>query len=260
MIGWRGYILWGVLVYLWFLAISLPVGWLYAHLAHYVPYIQGTQLRGTPWSGQAERISVGSMTFGPLQWQFLWRTLWTGRPSLVLQWHEGSGVSGRVVVGVEGTVDLSRKLLFLEQGDLEISVPWLQTQHAFLPPGSSGQVRLILDSLVVDVDQQHVKRLQGIATLSNMWVGSPVHLSLGDFQWNIQLGEEGGVHVAVQDLQAPLRVKATVQWHMDGHYRIRGTLAARDATDERMMTLLRLVGQPGPQGRVGLDLSGLLTF
>ena len=260
IIGWRGYILWGVLVYLGFLVTYLPVGWLYAHLAAYAPPIQWTQLHGTPWSGQAKQVSVGPITFGPLRWQLLWRELLAGRLSMELQLGNGSELSGQVIVGMLASTDINQRILFLEKGKLLVSLSWLTAQLAFLPPGSSGQMHVTLDSLVLDVDQEHLQQLQGTAELTNIRIGSPINLLLGGFRLQAQRGEAGNIRVAIQDRQATVRIKATLKLHSNGHYRIRGTLAPQDAMDKRMISLLRLIGQPGLDGRMGLDYSGVLAF
>lgn len=260
MIGWRGYILWGVLVYLCFLLANLPIGWLYDQLAPIEQPLQWTRLHGTPWSGQATQVSIGPITLGPLRWQFLWQTLWSGRLSVALQWDHGSGASGQVIVGVSVSPSMDHPILFLEKGEFHIPLSWLTTQLAFLPPGSTGQIHLTLDALVLDIEQKQFKQLQGIAELTAFQVGAPIHLLLGDFHLQAQQGEEEDVRVTIQDRQAPIQIKANLQWRRNGHYRIRGTLAPQDTHDERIISLLRLVGPPGVKGRVGLDLSGVFSF
>ena len=260
MISWRGYVLWGVVVYLWFLVINLPIGWFYTQCLPFAPPMQWAVLRGTPWSGQAEKLTVGKLNIGHMQWQFRWQELWKGQLSIDVQWGDSSGLSGRAIVGVFNLSDLYPLNLSLKNAEIFLSLAPFSQQWPQVPPGSAGQIHVILDSLVVDVEKKQLKQLQSVIELSKIEVGSPLNLPLGDFEVQAQLGEKGEVRLEIQDRQAALKVRANLQWQSNGKYRIRGTLAPKNRTDQRMNTLLRLVGNPGLKGQVALDLSGIFVL
>lgn len=260
MIRWRGYVLWGAVAYLWFLGINLPMGWLYTQSLSFAPPMQWTLLRGTPWSGQAEKLTIGKLSLGHIHWQFLWQALWKGQLSMDVQWGDSSGLSGNATVGVFNVTDLYPLTLSLKNAEIDLSLAPFSQQWPQVPPGSTGQIHVTLDSLVIDVEQRQLKQLQSVVELSKIEVGSPLNLPLGDFEVQAQLGEKGEVRLEIQDRQAALKVKANLQWHPNGQYRIRGTLAPQNSADERMISLLRLVGNPGLKGQVALDFSGILVL
>ena len=295
--GWKSHLLWGVCLYLGFILANLPIAFLYQYLAPYAPPIHIGHLSGTPWSGQAKPIKIGPITLDQLRWQLLWSEMVAGRLSVKVQWdnkHQTRHTSpegernlpsktgkeydkhlltenatarlykpastGHIVVSLVATSMIDQPLLWLNKGKLDLSLPWLADQLAFIPPGTTGEIHLSLDSLRLDVNQARIQQLESTIQLTNIRIGSPINLPLGDFDLYARQSEEGGVRLVIQDQQAVINIKATMQLHLNGSYRILGTVKPGDPTNERIIALLRFMGQPGIDGRVALDLNGMLAF
>lgn len=241
--GRAAWILGGVLLYLLFLILQMPVAWLIARLPADVP-VQLRQASGTPWQGavrqviwqaDVDRIDVGS---------FAWR------------WRPGELLNGRVGFNFElkksanqlsGVVLLARNSLALNnvRGQVDAALLGFASRPLGLlqPQGTLG-----LD--VADLFLTR-KRIHGAVRLDwrNARSGM-VAAPLGDYRAELKSAPDGRrARVDVLTLQGPLAMTGHAEY-LPGQVP-QGTLRLTpplDASGKVYRPLLDILGRPNAGG------------
>lgn len=245
------YLALGLLVYLAALAITFPASRAYGLAHHYfgetpLP-VAAAGIDGSLWRGSADLLAVQGVKLGPAAWHISPLHLLGG--ALAGDWRvapAGGNVEGRVRYGLDGTTEL-------REVTGQLPVAWLLAQFAHLPVQVDGTLSLQLEGLTLGPE------LSGSGTV--VWNGAaitaPQSLKLGDLKLVITPAEGGGLSGALSDAGGPLSVAGTLSVSADRLYRIDARLAAREPGSP-LVQALRLLGPPGPDGKVKLQMSGRL--
>ncbi|MBF0165594.1 MAG: type II secretion system protein N [Magnetococcales bacterium] len=252
MISWRWQLWFGVVCYGVFLFAQLPARWVFGRIEPFVAPVRVTGLSGSIWSGRFVTLEWGAARVGPGSWRFVFPFPGESGPGIdFLVGDEEAGLHARGRAGVAGV-----SALFVEGAVLKFSVAALRERIPMIPPGSRGSFQATLEEL--RVDGQGVRAARGRGEARDWFIGAPLRVEIGDLAGEIAPGEGHSLQLRVQELAGPWRMKLVAGLKPDGSYRVRGTVAARDPTDERMLNLLRLVGPVDESGQAILRESGRL--
>ncbi|MFW5452146.1 type II secretion system protein N [Thioalkalivibrio sulfidiphilus] len=253
----RRWLLWliiGLLAYGLFLLTLLPAGlaWDQARARGMVPAgveVQG--ITGTLWNGAAVRaVLPGGLQVNDLQW----RATFTSLLAMRLGWDlearpQGGRVAAHVAVG-PGTVVLAGV-----RGDM----PAAPVVAPFMtwPVRVNGRLVLDLERLQLAYSGQ-VREARGVLGWIDAAAGIPEALPLGDLRAEISDTGEGGLRLSIQDQGGPLIAEGVAEISAASGYRVEGVAGTRDGAHPNIGQALRMIGNPGRDGRVPVRLSGRL--
>ncbi|MFN2349543.1 MAG: type II secretion system protein N [Thioalkalivibrio sp.] len=251
---WLLWLLIGLLAYGLFLLTLLPAGlaWEQARDRGMIP--AGVELRGisgSTWNGAAGQLVLpGGLVLSDLRWRFTPGSLFTVRLGWDLQaTPPGGRAAGHLALGVSA-VQLS---------DVRGDLPATLAITPFLTWPVSLDGRLVLDLSHYRADYQgHVHEARGVLGWINAAAGMPAALPLGDLRAEIIDDGEGGLRLDIRDQGGPLVVEGVAQVSVGGGYQVDGVAGTRDDAHPNIAQALRMLGNPGRDGRVNIQLSGRL--
>lgn len=237
-----------------FLVVLLPAGlvWEQVRDRGMVPAgvaVQG--VTGTLWTGSAVAVTLpNNLVLSEVTWAFRPGALFTGRLGWSLSAQPPGGhLQGRVAVGAGG-VSVSGTRADLDAAST--AAPFL-----VLPIVLEGRLALDLEHLALGRDGQ-VRAASGVLGWLDAGAGLPEAVPLGDLRAELATGEEGALRLVVRDQGGPLIAEGTVEVGPGGRYRIDGVAGSRAGADPRLAQALQMLGNPGPDGRTPIRLSGAL--
>ncbi len=255
----RWYALWFVAAYMGFLIASLPAGLVYGWVVPGNLPVRLTGLTGSVWAGEAKSLESGAFLLAPIQWSFRWRSLLAARVEVAYRFgFEQTGVGG---VGSHGSgrlglVDLATMRMEMVKADFVLAE--LAPLVPIIPPGLPGRIRVNLERFVVTDADFPIREAKGTLELLNLASGPPMGVKLGTFHMVVKTLEKGEIRARIRDRQGPLITHLNLRLTADGRYRLRGTLAARDASNANLRSLLRFVARPISGGRFQVEEVGRL--
>ena len=195
----KHYVITGVVVYFFFLIISIPATLVSGLLDDYLPQLNIQGVNGTLWSGSARSVTISSKyVIDNVNWSFcLWRLLTAEACIDVNASYQNKPVEGQLGVGITGTLearDLSTEMEAKLLGDL-----------AGLPIGElSGLISIQLESVswangLIPHAIGHVEWKDAtitIAETANLGNVSAVFSDSDDFPLAATLSNQGG-HIAL---------------------------------------------------------------
>lgn len=249
---WLIWLIVGLLAYALFLLALLPAGlaWDQARARGVVP--AGVELHGvtgTLWNGAAARaVLPGGMVINDLQWRATFTSLLAARLGWDLEARpQGGRMSGHLAVG-PGTVMLAGV-----RGDLAaapVVAPFMTW-----PVRVDGRLVLDLERLQLDYRGQ-VREARGVLGWIDAAAGMPEPLPLGDLRAGISDTGQGGLRLSIQDQGGPLIAEGVAEVTVGSGYRVEGVAGTRDGAHPHIGQALRMIGNPGRDGRVPVRLSG----
>ena len=215
-----------------------------------LPATAVTGWSGTVWSGAVQRISLGSITLGPV--------LWHVRPARLLTGQLAADVQATVPDGfVNATVGLSLGGAWSASG-VEAAVPL-----AWLAPamGNAGsQVSARFDKLVVR--KGRVEAAVGNLTLAGVVLPIPTtgpQLGPGTYELAFSadaLGPDDLLTGALKDAGGPLEIAGTVTITPPRSYEVAGTARPRPEAPPELRSALQMLGPATAEGSHALSLAG----
>lgn len=242
----RRWIVAGALLFVAFLAASLPAGVLAPALA---PHATLVNPRGTVWRGGAEALALKilpvELRLPDFRWDMRLARLWRGELAVDARFGAAAepsrailvaGFSGRAAEDVRVTLPAGPVLQALPLADL-----WR--------PG--GELRLQAKRLAFADGS-----ISGDAELD--WLDASVRLSpvtpLGSYRL-LATGAGGGARFRVETARGPLLVAGAGDWSPKAGGRFAGSARAEAGFQDRLALLLTLMGKRDPAGAYAIDLA-----
>jgi general secretion pathway protein N len=242
------YILFGVVMYVIFLAGNVPAQWVYGHwmqnrLGSWVLY--GVQ--GTVWEGRASLVKSGNIRVKNLHWNLHPLSLLWGRLEAALQFNYADA-PGALVLGrsFTGTWHVN---------DVDFEMPAEKLSPLLRLPGAElgGKVAVNLSALTVI--QGRVVTAVGSVAWEKAAVRKPVAVDLGTFVMDVKTTSDG-INGALLDKGGAVQAQGLLKLSADGKYQLTATFASRDPQQPLLTQGLRLFGTPGTDGRISYSASG----
>ena len=244
------YVLLGVVMYVVFLAGTLPAPWVYSRWLQ--PRLGSVSLygvHGTLWDGRAALVKAGNLQLGNLHWVLRPLSLLWGRAEVALQFRyaesPGSMVLGRSLTGA------------WHADDVNLELPAAQLTPLLRLPGAElgGHVAVQLSALTVEGGR--VTAATGSVAWEKAALRKPVAVNLGAFAIDLKTTEDG-VDGTLLDRGGAVQAQGLLKLNADGKYQLTATFASRDPQQPLIGQGLRLFGNPGPDGRVKYSTSGVV--
>lgn len=247
---WISWALLGLLAYGVSLVALLPAAVVWDQLRDRIPKGLAAQgIAGTLWSGSASSLALpeGLVATG-VTWELRPGALLAGR----LAWSLAAGLPGGQVNG-QLAVSMSGLWVTGARGDFDAAP--VVTPFLGLPVIIEGRVAMDIQQLVVTRNGQ-VREASGVVGWLGAGAGLPQAVPLGDLRGELGVSEAGGLRLVIRDQGGPLLAEGTVEVAAGGRYRIEGVAGSRQGADPRLVQALRLLGNPGPDGRTPIRFSG----
>ncbi len=247
---WHTAILLGIVSYLVFLVHATPAQQVIAWVGGDNPQslaLEGAS--GSVWSGEAERASYQRRLLGRLNWHFKPAYLLLGKLAYDLELQQaGQELKGRLLIGIGGPYRLEGIDALLLARQLP---EWLQQRQLRI----DGKLRA--QELDLAFTRERLQSVSGSLQWLDGSVQSPLKLSLGDLQADLSTDEESGdIKASIRDLKGPMGIQADVSLKADGNYQFDGKLKPGDGVDSGLVSALKAIGRPQPDGSVKLKYSG----
>ena len=237
----------GIAAFLVFLLANLPAEYVAPWVARHAPGLQLGGISGSLFSGRAESVRFGAEDLGAVDWSFDWLAPFTATLGYRVHVHDADrDLSARLDTGLGG----------LRVRDLKGRIS-IASLDRWLPlPSKSVSGNLILDLSLLRLKDDRLQSAAGQVELDDGAMTWPSPYTLGSFRMSLQPGNDGGTAAEIHDLASPLHLDAKLTLGADGHYRLAGTLAARDSSDASTRKLLAQLGNPDSTGQYPFDFNG----
>jgi general secretion pathway protein N len=244
------YVLLGVVMYVIFVAGTLPAPLVYSHwlqsrLGSWTLY--GVQ--GTVWEGRAALVKSGNLQLENLRWDLHPLSLLWGRLEVALQFKyaaaPGAMVLGRSFAGT------------WHADDVALELPAAQLTPLLRLPGAELGGKLAVRLSALTVKQGRVTAAAGSVAWEKAAVRKPVAVDLGTFAIDLKTTAEG-VSGALLDHGGAVQAQGLLKLNADGRYQFTATFASRDPKQSLVTQGLQLFGTPGPDGRVKYSATGVV--
>jgi general secretion pathway protein N len=215
-----------------------------------VPATTLTGVSGSLWHGAGQRLTVGSLTLGPIHWQV--------KPTRLLMGQLAADVGATLPDGfLNATVGWSLRGRLGISG-LEAAAPlgWLAPAMG----GAGSQLTARFDRLVVNAG--HVETAIGSLQVAGVVLPVPTTgPNLGAGTYEVAFNADGlkpGVPLTgtVKDSGGPLEIAGTVTLTPPRSYELTGTAKPRPNAPPELLNALKMLGPATPDGGHALSLAG----
>lgn len=246
--SWKWLTAYGVILYLFFLVISLPANIVWSLAPQQIKRsVIVSNLQASAWSGSADSIIVNGFELGKANWNF--------NPLLLFIGKLGGHITVRNAMGEaqSGFSIQSDQLVELSNLTGEFNAALLDS--AFRPFTFAGVIKSELDML----ELQRKARL--IATGTIQWNNASItgvqEVALG----NVLLKatpETKGTRFQVSNEGGLITISGDIRVAGNGHYTLNLLLSNRDKRRTDIDTILSVLGRLDAKGRVRLNQQGML--
>ncbi len=257
--------LFAVSIYLCALILTLPArqayGWLIQSLPQSVRILRLDHISGSLWRGQAQQALIGGNHWQQLHWQYQPSKLLTGQLGLFIR-----AKKQQLSIAAElrqGLTDLGPDQT-LTVNDLQLTSRLAEQPLASLIPlAANGQLSIHLDELVIKPSKQPliVDRINGQVDITGLQLTLTNRPQLiGDISLTISTDANGRINCQWHDSgTGPLAVSGTMLIGKNGKYTLNSELKVRDMSQSGLLQTVRLLGTPGPDGRIRIARQGDLS-
>lgn len=245
----------GVLAYAIFLLVQFPaaVAHAFARGALSGAGVQLAGLSGSVWSGRAASAQIQGLPLGGVNWQLRVLPLLTGRAAGELSFRHDQG-SGRTRFSAgNGNARLN---------DVEAQIPAAHVAPLVkaVPLTLGGTLVLRMQEIEMQADAP-AKLVSASGRLvwqdAALGVANPRAYALGNLGADIETTTDG-LRANLRDGGGPLEMDVQALLTPDARYRVTGRFGTRAEAEQELVTAIRFMGRPGPDGRVVVDLNGKL--
>lgn len=244
-----GYTVLGVVTYLGFLVATFPADRALNAMRDQMPnvYVQGVS--GSVWRGHANTLQVKDQSFEQFAWQMRILPLLIGRLQLGFEF-DGNGRAGQGVAALSagGGVGFN---------DVDVRLPAADVdQYLGLGPlALSGMMEMKFES--AHFEQARLSSATGTLRWQNAALPGPPPLELGSFELALS-NDEGVVKGVLKDAGGPVQLEGTVRLQPEGSYQFNGKISTRPGAMPALTQALKLMGNPGPDGKISIQYRGQL--
>ncbi len=256
----RRLFLFAAIVYIGALVMTIPANQSYSRLSQWLPgmaTLRLAQVSGSLWNGQAQQALIGGHYWQGLHWRYLPGALLTGKLGLALDARQqGLTVAmelrqGLMNPGLNEPVEIRQLQL-----DTRLAEPPLAD---LLPLPADGRLSMQLTELVIDPVRAPLAltRIEGRMTLKALQVTLASPQTIGDLSLTIRTDDNGRIHGQWRDSgSGPLAVSGEILIQPDGKYTLNSERQVRDSSQSGLLQIVRMLGTPGPDGRVRIRRQG----
>lgn len=244
------YVLLGAVMYVLFVAASLPAPWIYSHwlqsrLGGWAVY--GVQ--GTLWQGRVAAVKSGDLQLESLHWELHPLGLLWGRLEVALQFKYAAA---------PGSLVLARSFTGTwHADDVDLELPAERLAPLLRLPGAELGGKLAVQLSALTLKQGRVTAAAGSVAWEKAAVRKPVAVDLGAFALDLKTTEEG-VSGTLLDHGGAVQAQGLLKLNANGQYQFTATFASRDPKQSLVTQGLQLFGTPGPDGRVKYSAAGVV--
>ncbi len=249
---WTGYIVLGVVAYVYFLLVNFPASAGYQYFV--APLDRGKKvnlqgLSGTFWEGQAAQAQIANLNFGKLSWDLRLLSLLTGKLGVdLLTEGQGSRIEGRVKAGFN-------KMFYLDEVQGKIPAHMLMPLFYGFPVAISGQITA--DIKYAEIKQGERIDIEGKMVWYRAALTAPQAVELGDLFVALR-PEKDGTKLLLSDQGGPLTLEGTIKVKHNGQYKMNIYLGTKDKSQSALSNGLKMLGRTNPQGKVLVSRTGKL--
>lgn len=232
----------GVAALLFGLVANLPAVWLARQVQDRVPALRLAGVTGTALGGHVQYAVVDGAVLEGLDWRLRPWSLLAGRLAADLDLATDNGriratVSHGLVGGVSRVTDAGGAA----------SLAWFGRLAGYPQLPISGDVRADVDEAVVG-DDLRVTRAAGRLHLANArWQLAEPPIALGGFGGTLTT-EDDTLTLEIAESDGPLAVNGAAQLVGGSQYRLDLRLRPRAGADERLKSILGVLGRPDAEG------------
>lgn len=231
----------GLLSLLIGLVVNAPAAWLAQQVRQYAPQVTMAGVSGTALNGRAQYLVADGAVLEGVEWQL--------RPLALL--------TARVEADLAVTTDIGRIRATLSRGlgsetrigdvEGEASLGWFGRLAGYNQLPLTGDISAYVDRAVI-TDKLRVARVDGTVQLANArWQLAKPPIELGRFGGRLSTVDDG-VALAAQDSEGPLDITGTARLIGQNQYSLDMRLRPRAGADERLKSMLDLLGRPDDEG------------
>ncbi len=231
-----------ILIYLFFLSLYLPASVVISKLS-LPPGVSLSGIRGTVWSGKADKLSVRGVQAGSVKWELSPWSLLLIKPTATV-----SILNGRQFILSRVSFSFSGKME-LHDTRFNIRLSTLQPLIYGMPLAYGGQAAGFFPDIYFYRDQYI--GINGKLSLSGLKLTSPQQQYLGNYIATFQQEKAGATSIRITSTQAELDVDAQVMLEKNGLAKITTQLAAAK-TANNIDKMIAMLGKKDSQGRVML--------
>ena len=247
MNAWRSVAV-GIAAYLLILVATFPVSYLVGAIEQRVPGLQLYEVSGSPWSGQAARVSIRGTDIGGVHWAFQPLRLLTGNLEYRVELRDARyHGNGRLGLSFAGR---------LHGRDIRVQFPPAVVIDQFPPAGvaAAGELSLQLDSC--ELGSGLPTAVQGTLRWLGASISTPLQLQLGDLGFDLASTDAGLVATVAQGGALGLSGNVTLQ--QGGRYVVNLGLQPGTAVDADARDMLNTLLERRPGGGYQIRTSGNL--
>ena len=252
--SWFFGVLLALLLFIGFVIITAPAKLFVPLLALTVPQLQIASPSGTVWQGKSPqaywRVNGSALDLGAIEWSLSGRSVLALEPKVQLK-SQSLGHNLALLF----TVDTQRQLKLshlIGRVPLSMLEPWV-------PLLVAGDVDILIDDLVVDLNNPQQPRLVSLGGLINLqqavWVVGDQDMLLGDYQADVSLQEQV-VMVDLSDHSAALSLTGLLSIDLTGSYNLQATLAPQPHLAREISRSVKWLGKSDQKGGVLLSRQG----
>lgn len=250
----KGFIIYGVIAYLFFLAATFPAAKAYAILSRQMGKNVGqfvlTGIKGPWWSGEAAGARIGLLQVQNLQWRFKPLALITGQVSASVKCKTSDGyVRGILAKGVNS---LSAKNV-----TLRLPLDLFNNVAGMFGVNAKGYFAAQIKR--VKIKKGYLAAADGTLIWNGAGMDSPQKLTLGDFKAD-STTEKDGIRLTFNDNGGPLKAQGVLRIDDQGAYTFSATFVALDKKQPTLSDMLSLLGNMDDNGKVTVSRNGKLPL
>lgn len=240
----------GIGLFLLFLIILFPatLGWkLVPHSLKQHAQLSG--IEGSIWNGSAERLVIGHVQAGRIEWRLSPWSLLLGKLSTDVRLERGQE-------NLNGHITLLSDTEFTAS-DLRLSLNGETLGGLTAPYLLHGHIRADISTL----SYQKARKIQadGHILLRDAHVEGPQSFVLGRIDVQVKPEAEGSM-LKFSNQDSPLDVNGSIRLKGNGSYSMKLGILNRDSQRKDINNALRVLGKPDATGRVQLKYFGNLRF
>lgn len=239
--SWRWLLPLGVVALLTGLIVYAPAAWLAQQVHTRAPSVKMAGVTGTALAGRAQYLVVDGTVLRGVEWRL--------RPAALLSARAAADLSvttdtGRLDASVSRGLDGTSRITGAEGS---ASLGWFGRLVGYAQLPITGDVRAALDEAVIG-DDLRVTRIGGRVQLANTrWQLAKPPIPLGSFGGSLTTDEDT-LTLLVEDSDGPLDVDGAAHLIGGNQYRLDMRLRPRAGADDRLKSMLDVLGRPDAQG------------
>ncbi len=238
-----------LIAYLVFLVITLPAKLALSYLP-LPPQLTVSQVSGTVWHGQAEKVSFDNVDVVDLVWDTSFLAMLTGSIEADVQFGRGkSSLRGRGDIGYNSNGGYAKNVT------VKANSEWLlMASNIPVPVTTSGEVKLEVSE--AQQGQPWCEQLSGKLTWSNAGIQSLIGNIIVDSAVANLSCESGALVANIKQASSQLRLSGIAKLAAGNKYSLSAVLVPSNELPESIRTNLRYIGKPNAKGEYQLNYSG----